>query len=153
MVEAKTWERCNSLKQIVLKKNPSPHYFIPSPLFKVVLKRGLFSLIKSVINIQKEIKLILNSNAPSTCWSSENLPRYENVSNLITGLTWVSIVLYICFIQRFEARRLENQNPNIIRSTQLGQGSFGVVVKCVGPDNFVFVKKKVNTFIPVIMKH
>lgn len=46
--------------------------------------------------------------------------------------------------RRFEARRLENQNPNIIRSTQLGQGSFGVVVKCVGPDNFVFVKKKVT---------
>lgn len=45
--------------------------------------------------------------------------------------------------KRFEALRLEAQNPSIIQSTPLGQGSFGVVVKCEGPDCLVFVKKKV----------
>lgn len=44
----------------------------------------------------------------------------------------------------FEALRLETQNPDIIQSTKLGQGSFGVVVKCVGPNLLVFVKKKVT---------
>lgn len=46
--------------------------------------------------------------------------------------------------KRFEALRLETQNPDIIQSTKLGQGSFGVVVKCVGPNLVVFVKKKVT---------
>lgn len=51
------------------------------------------------------------------------------------------------FMQSFEALRLETRKPDIIQSTKLGQGSFGDVVKCVGPDHLEFVKKKVSTLI------
>lgn len=51
------------------------------------------------------------------------------------------------FMQSFEALRLETRKPDIIQSTKLGQGSFGVVVKCVGADYLEFVKKKVSTLI------
>lgn len=51
------------------------------------------------------------------------------------------------FMQSFEALRLETRKPDIIQSTKLGQGSFGVVVKCVGLDHLEFVKKKVSTLI------
>lgn len=52
------------------------------------------------------------------------------------------------FMQSFEALRLETRKPDIIQSTKLGQGSFGVVVKCVVPDlDLEFVKKKVSTLI------
>lgn len=50
-------------------------------------------------------------------------------------------------MQSFEALRLETRKPDIIQSTKLGQGSFGVVVKCVGADHLEFVKKKVSTLI------
>lgn len=51
-------------------------------------------------------------------------------------------------MQSFEALRLETRKPDIIQSTKLGQGSFGVVVKCVVPDlDLEFVKKKVSTLI------
>lgn len=57
------------------------------------------------------------------------------------------LYVFILFMQRFEALRLETRNPDIIQSTKLGQGSFGVVVKCVVPDHLEFVKKKVSTLI------
>lgn len=53
----------------------------------------------------------------------------------------------VFFMQSFEALRLETRKPDIIQSTKLGQGSFGVVVKCVVPDHLEFVKKKVSTLI------
>lgn len=56
------------------------------------------------------------------------------------------------FMQSFEALRLATQNPDIFQSTKLGQGSFGVVFKCVGPNHLVFVKKKVSTLILFIIE-
>lgn len=55
-------------------------------------------------------------------------------------------------MQSFEALRLATQNPDIFQSTKLGQGSFGVVVKCVGLDHLEFVKKKVSTLILFIIE-
>lgn len=109
-----------------------------------------------IIDIQKRntINIIKMCNL-RTCWNCENLPSSMNTLKFIADAciysTVYTCIICICFFQRFEALRLENQNPSIIHTTQLGQGSFGVAIKCEGPDSQVYVKKKVNIFIPVII--
>ncbi|XP_061179835.1 uncharacterized protein LOC133188425 [Saccostrea echinata] len=45
---------------------------------------------------------------------------------------------------RFEVLKSEFQDPPSIYSTLLGKGTFGVAIKCIVSDDFVFVKKKVT---------